>query len=106
MSTGATLRDEGIEAVRLASRAWYEAAKRVVTFWLLSKVGDHVTGEHITEFAKARLGDPNKPQIFGALVRALVQRGVLIETGKRVAMDNPSSHGRRTDLYVVGKLHA
>ena len=86
------LRDEGIE--RVASPA---LADQLATF-LLSRVGEEMTGEDIRMESGATAHHPNA---WGAAIMGLTRRGLLIKTGEYRQMVRPSSHARVNPVYKV-----
>lgn len=66
------------------------------------KLGDRVTGEAVRLTLKKLVrSKPSSANAWGSFIGSLVRRGALIDTGKTTAMRVPSSHGRRTPIYIV-----
>lgn len=101
LHAGTAAKHAGMNAVQTTARQWYIGAKATVITWLQGCVGQEVTGEDVTAYVIGQLGDPNKPQIFGSLIHALMREGWLELTGKRVPMAKVDSHARKTDVYLV-----
>jgi hypothetical protein len=74
-----------------------------VILWIKTNVkrGAEVTGEDIRVQATRDGLIPHHPNAWGAAINQAVRTKLLKDTGKRMQMQDISSHARKTTLYVM-----
>lgn len=94
---GRALRDAGIAATSAANRDWLGAAMNAC---LAERVpGAEFIGEDLRALCIARGVEPRAPQAWGALVRTLATRGLILDTGRSEQMRDGRSHARRSPVW-------
>jgi hypothetical protein len=99
-STGAQLRDQGIELVRSHTpEQWKEAqAEAIMT---LALAGNPFTAEDVRDIC----GDPpNSVNAMGAGINAAVKAGIMVQAGYILAQ-RPSAHRRLLRVYIGNGNH-
>lgn len=92
----AQARDEALERVLdNAGLSWQERATAV----LRSMSASEVTGEDIRLACMARGIQPHHHNAWGGLISRFVSDGLLVATGRYVAMKAKGSHARKTQVY-------
>jgi hypothetical protein len=59
------------------------------------------TGEDIRFIVTALNGKPDHPNNWGQLILRAKNKGIINPTGDWVAMNAPTSHGRKTPVYTL-----
>ena len=100
---GRALGERGMERVALSSGEWFTAAQKVVLRVCQLRPDYELTGEKLGNFCVNVIGEPEKPQVFGALTSWALKQNliVLLDPPKRVRMEKPRSHARKTDVYRI-----
>jgi hypothetical protein len=57
------------------------------------------TGEDMRFYVAQYIGDPSHKNVWGPLVRTVVENGTFVRTGKMVYMKSPQAHKRITPVY-------
>lgn len=91
------LRDEGIARALAADAEWMRRA--VVRALELRKPGDEVTGEKIRFHVRSYGLMPSKPNCWGGLTKALITKGLLIDTHRSDQPTDPKSHASRKPVW-------
>ena len=92
----AQARDAAIDQVlNNAGIPWQERAERVLRIMTASEV----TGEDVRMACKARGVEPHHHNAWGGLISRFVSAGLLVPTGRYVAMQAKGSHARKTQVY-------
>lgn len=88
-------RDIALEVVAANSGKWFPRAFEQVT-----KLKDwEGTGEDLRLLISPIVGEPHKPNAWGALINTSIKRECLFRTGERRHMRTVKSHARTTDVY-------
>jgi hypothetical protein len=93
------LRDAGIAQVSENNQSWLDSAFAECVNWSALVRGQEITGERIRERVSIKVGNPNSPNAWGGLVRQLVKRGYLEDTGKTYHPADPKSHASRKPVW-------
>lgn len=94
--TEAHARDEALERVLdNAGLSWQDRATAI----LRSMSASEVTGEDIRLACMARGVHPHHHNAWGGLISRFVSEGLLVATGRYVAMKAKGSHARKTQVY-------
>ena len=103
--------------VRKAKEARDRALKRVANNnqgWLASALDfcentpslrslKEFTGEELRIVIAPHVGHPRSPHAWGLVARYLMERGVIVPTGKWIHMRTEKSHSRKTPSYSWAK---
>lgn len=82
---------------------WLDRALNAITKGLRE---DHktVTGEQVRFWLKSkRIKPPHTPHMYGILIKRAIDLEILKRTTETTAMQDPTSHGRKTTVYTVTK---
>ena len=92
---GEQLRDEALE--RVSANAGPEFREQALA--IVRTLSGEMTGEDIRCACEAQGVIPHHHNGWGAFIGGLVKRKILVETGRRIPMKAPDSHGRKTPVY-------
>lgn len=99
MEDAEVARDAGIAQVSASNAPWMTRAVAMAISRIPPFV--RVTGEDIrSRLTDAGLEAPSKPNAWGALTMTLAKRGHIMDSGEWRRMRSPSSHARRTPVYI------
>lgn len=88
-------RDIALGVVAENSGAWFPRACEAV-----AKLSNwEGTGEDLRLLIAPVIGEPHKPNAWGALINTAIKRKYLFRTGERRHMVTVRSHARMTDVY-------
>ncbi len=90
------LRDRGLYTVAVKAAPWFDKALEQVA----GLRGWEGTGEDLRIALVPIIGEPHKPNAWGALINSAIKSGYLTRTGERRKMRTKKSHARTTDVYV------
>ncbi len=96
--SGELLRDEALEKVSENNGKWMELCIEAAKVYI--EYPATFTGEDIRHYCEAYVGCPHHPNAFGALINTLVRRKIIKPTGEYRAMNDDSSHARKTPVYT------
>jgi len=88
-------RDIALGVVAENSGPWFPRACEAVS----KLVGWEGTGEDLRLLIAPIVGEPHKPNAWGALINTAIKREYLFRTGERRHMRTMRSHARMTDVY-------
>jgi hypothetical protein len=92
----AYLGELGMFVVAENSGRWFDKALEQVA----KLRGWEGTGEDLRIALVPIIGEPHKPNAWGALINSAIKSGYLTRTGERRKMRTRKSHARTTDVYV------
>jgi hypothetical protein len=94
---GQDARDEALDKVATNNRTWMRDALRMMRGLPAGELG---TAEDIGRRLRwAGLPNPTDPGAWGALIMQAIQKGLIVNTGKRRKMKARKSHARSTAVY-------
>ena len=96
--TARMLRDEALERVRRRAGDWYSRAFMQSMSVIAHHSGEVMTAEELRLLVYPHVGQPHHHNVWGAVIRVLVEIEMLIEIGM-AQMTTPKSHARRTPVY-------
>lgn len=99
--TGTQLRDEALE--RVAENAGEDFMTRALDLIERLPRGTTATGEEIRHRVAAAGIEPHHANAWGALISQAVRLKLMTPTGVWRAMKKPSSHARKTPVYMIGR---
>ena len=76
-----------------------EFSDKIICLVLEINRGVQVTGEDIRFIAESMNIHPEHHNAWGASINAVLQKGLIVDTGKHTSLKDPSSHARRTPVY-------
>jgi hypothetical protein len=94
---GKMLRDRGIEKVSVNNESWMDECERLARK-LVHRHSDF-TGEDIRFFCQGIVDEPKSPNAWGALIKTLIKRKVIVPTGRYVNPKDRASHARKIQVY-------
>lgn len=98
-SSGAALRDAGIDAV--LKTEWKEKALAALQQWIALKVACGVREITMEDFKMDWDHAPHHVNAWGALTRTAALAGLLMPTEKSVRMTNPAAHARFSKVWSI-----
>lgn len=97
---GHQLRDSGLKQVSDNNKEWMKECIEAIedTFFIFQSFPDF-TGEDIRKYCENSNLIPTNEHAWGALVRALLRRGLITKTGEYRTPKDRSSHARAIQVY-------
>lgn len=93
-------RDLALASVAENNAAWM--AKGLSLLGRMRGCFAQASGEQVRMWLLSQgLGQPTTSHAWGSLINHAVRRGVLVDSGKTVKMQQPGSHSRRTPLWLL-----
>lgn len=96
MTTGAALRDAGIDAVMANAQAWAEEVERGWRHWLHNQAPEEFTLEQFRVWVTPYIGEPHHPNAWGGLAKRFASD--ITHTGFTTSA-RPQAHARLTRTY-------
>lgn len=87
-----------LKQVRSKSEIWMKLAISIVPN-LQDCLPLHFLAEDLRHELELRIGKPHHSNVYGALTRTLLQKGLIIHTNKWLPMKLVASHARMSPLY-------
>lgn len=102
MSEGDIARDEGLAlVVKNAGKAWMDKAVECCMCHADAFNGRIVTGEYLRHLIEEDVGKAHSPNVYGTVVRLLLNKGVLNPTGRWVKPKDRASHSSPKPEYTL-----
>lgn len=92
-------RDRALKRVESNNQGWLAEALRYCEASPALRAMREFSGEDLRIAIAPHVGQPRSPHAWGLVTRYLMQRGVIIPSGRWVHMRSPSSHARKTASY-------
>ena len=92
-------RDRALKRVEHNNTGWLAEALRFCETSPALRCLKEFTAEDLRLAVTPRIGSPRSPHAWGLLSRHLLDKQIIVPTGKWVHMKSDSSHARRTPQY-------
>lgn len=100
---GRAMAEYGMSRAAEATGTWFPIAQQTLLRICQLHGGTRATGEEIGNAVTNYFCAAPRPQAWGALISWAIRQGLIEPTGRRVAMQSPRSHARKTDVYYIQK---